>query len=55
MENDNCNERAYRSMHFVGIANVVLGIVVVAVSAVCGGFVIASGAKLLKDKSGITF
>lgn len=55
LNSENNNERAYRSMHFVGVVNVVLGILVVAVSAICGGFIIANGAKLIKDKSGITF
>lgn len=54
-EFENSNEKAYRSMNFVGIVNIALGIVIVVVSAVCGAFVIAGGAKLLKDKKGITF
>ena len=51
----NSDEKAYKSMHFVGVVNVALGIVLVVVSAVCGAFIIACGGKLLKDKKGITF
>ena len=54
-EYDNSNEKAYRSMNFVGIVNIALGIVLVVVSAVCGAFIIVGGAKLIKDKKGITF
>ena len=54
-EYENSNEKAYRSMNFVGIVNIALGIVLVVVSAVCGAFIIAGGAKLIKDKKGITF
>ena len=51
----NSDEKAYKSMHFVGVVNIALGIVMVVVSAVCGAFIIACGGKLLKDKKGITF
>ena len=54
-EYENSNEKAYRSMNFVSIVNIALGIVLVVVSAVCGAFIIAGGAKLIKDKKGITF
>ncbi len=54
-EFENCNEKAYRTMSFVGIVNIVLGIVIITVSAIGGAFIIASGAKLIKDKTGITF
>ena len=53
-EFENSDEKAYRSMNFIGIVNISLGIVMVVVSAVCGAFIIAGGAKLLKDKKGIT-
>ena len=52
---ENYNEKAYKSMKFVGIVNIVLGVVVIVVSVVSGAFIIAGGAKLIKDKSGITF
>lgn len=54
-EFENSDEKAYRSMNFIGIVNISLGIVMVVVSAVCGAFIIVGGAKLLKDKKGITF
>ena len=51
----NTDEKAYKSMNFIGIVNISLGIVIVVVSAVCGAFIIAGGAKLIRDKKGITF
>ena len=51
----NTDEKAYKSMNFRGIVNISLGIVMVVVSAVCGAFIIAGGAKLIRDKKGITF
>jgi len=54
-EFENSDEKAYKSMNFVGVVNIALGIVIVVVSAVCGAFIIAGGGKLLKDKKGITF
>ena len=54
-EFENVNEKAYKSMNFVGIVNVVLVIVMIAVSVISGAFIIAAGAKLIKDKDGITF
>lgn len=54
-EFENSDERAYKSMNFVGVVNIALGIVIVVVATVCGAFIIAGGGKLLKDKKGITF
>lgn len=54
-EFENSDERAYKSMNFVGVVNIALGIVIVVVATVCGAFIIAGGGKLLKDKNGITF
>ena len=51
----NTDEKAYKSMNFRGIVNISLGIVMGVVSAVCGAFIIAGGAKLIRDKKGITF
>ena len=51
----NTDEKAYKSMNFIGIVNISLGIVMVVVSAVCGAFIIAGGAKPTRDKKGITF
>ena len=55
LEFENSDEKAYKSMNFVGVVNVTLGIVIVVVAAVCGAFIIAGGGRLLKDKKGITF
>lgn len=54
-KNTNLNEKAYKSMNFVGILNIALGIVVLSVSVTCSILTIITGAKLLKDKTGITF
>lgn len=52
---ENVNEKAYKSMKLVGIVNITLGIVMITLTVVSSAFIIASGAKLLKDKTGITF
>lgn len=49
------NEKAYSSMGVAGVVNIVLGIVFITVGAVAGAFIIATGAKLLKDKKLVTF
>lgn len=53
--NENVNEKAYKSMRLVGILNITLGIVLITLTVISGAFIIASGGKLLKDKTGITF
>ena len=51
----NTDEKAYKSMNFIGIVNISLGIVMVVVTAVCGAYFRAGGAKLIRYKKGITF
>lgn len=49
------NEKAYKTMSFAGAASVAIGIVLVVTGVVTGIIAIISGAKLLKDKKGLTF
>lgn len=48
-------ERIYKSMKNVGAGNIVLGIIMIVAGVSVGIITIISGAKLLKDKSDITF
>jgi hypothetical protein len=48
-------ERIYKSMKFSGASSIALGVVIICVGVVCGILAIINGAKLLKDKSNITF
>lgn len=49
------NEKAYKTMGFAGAAGIAIGAVIVAVGLAAGIMSIISGAKLLKDKKGLTF
>ena len=51
----NSAENAYKSMNSVGVVNIIMGIVIIVISTICGAFIIVGGGKLLKDKKGITF
>jgi hypothetical protein len=48
-------ERVYKSMKRIGAGNIVVGIVVLVVGVSAGIISIITGAKLLKNKSDITF
>lgn len=48
-------ENIYKSMKRVGAGNIVLGVIVMVVGVAVGIVAIITGAKLLKDKSDITF
>ncbi|MDD6213027.1 MAG: hypothetical protein PUB22_07815 [Clostridiales bacterium] len=48
-------EKIYNTMKSSGITNIVLGTVIIVIGAVCGGFIIVAGAKLLARKNDITF
>ena len=48
-------EKTYKTMNGVGVANIVLGVISVAVGVSCGVLMIISGAKLLAGKSKILF
>lgn len=49
------NEKAYKTMSFAGAAGIATGIVTMAVAITAGVIMIVSGARLLKDKKGLTF
>ena len=48
------NEKAYKAMNFAGVSNIVIGVVVAVVGVAAGVLAIISGARLLKDKKGLT-
>lgn len=49
------NEKAYKAMNFAGITGITIGIIVMVTGITAGIIAIISGAKLLKDKQGLTF
>lgn len=49
------NEEAYKAMSFAGAANIAVGIIVVVVGMTAGIISIISGARLLREKRGLTF
>lgn len=48
-------EKVYKTMKSVGAFNIVMGILLIVSGVAAGTLVIAKGAKLLKDKSELTF
>lgn len=48
-------EKVYKSMKHVGAGNIAVGVVVLIIGISAGIISIITGAKLLKDKSDITF
>ena len=49
------NEKAYKAMSIVGAANIAVGTVILVVGTAAGVIAIVSGAKLQKEKQGLTF
>lgn len=49
------NEKAYKTMTFAGTAGIAVGIIMVVTGISAGVIAIVSGARLLKDKKGLTF
>lgn len=49
------NEKAYKTMGFAGVVSIVVGAISIAVGVAVGVLALVSGAKLLKDKKGLTF
>lgn len=49
------NEKAYKSMGFAGVTGIAVGIIILVTGIAAGIVAIVSGAKLLKDKHGLTF
>lgn len=48
-------EKAYKTMTSAGGANIAVGIIVVVTGITAGVITIVNGARLLKNRSGITF
>ncbi len=48
-------EKVYKTMKSVGAFNIVMGIILIVSGAATGILVIAKGARLLRDKSELTF
>lgn len=49
------NEKAYKTMGFAGAVNIVVGVISIVAGVAVGVLALVSGAKLLKDKKGLTF
>lgn len=49
------NERVYKTMTFAGVSNITIGILLTVVGIAAGTIAMISGARLLKDKKGLTF
>lgn len=49
------NEKAYRSMAFSGTINIAIGVVMIVTGVVTGVLAVICGARLLKEKNGLTF
>ncbi len=49
------NEKAYKSMSKIGGWNIAMGVVSIVIGVAVGVGMIITGAKLLKDKTNITF
>lgn len=49
------NEKAYKTMEFAGVTGMISGILIIVTGLAAGILMIVSGAKLLKDKKGLTF
>lgn len=49
------NEKAYKAMSLAGAANIAVGIVILVVGIAVGVIAIVTGARLQKEKKGLTF
>ena len=49
------NEKAYKSMTMAGVSNIAVGIIISVIGIAAGVLSIVTGARLLKDKKGLTF
>ncbi|MEZ3437185.1 MAG: hypothetical protein K1W34_21785 [Lachnospiraceae bacterium] len=49
------NEKAYKSMSFAGASGIAIGIIMIVTGVASGIIAIVGGARLLRDKKGLTF
>lgn len=49
------NEKAYKTMGITGAASIIIGIVVMVIGIAAGVIAVVSGARLIKDRKGLTF
>ena len=49
------NEKAFKTMTMAGVSNIVIGIIIAVIGVAAGVMSIVSGARLIKDKKGLTF
>lgn len=54
-EETKMSERAYKTMGLAGGGNIALGVIVLVVGVATGVMAIVSGARLLKNREGLTF
>lgn len=48
-------EKVYKSMKSAGASSIALGVIMIVLGITIGILMVVNGAKLLKNKSGITF
>lgn len=48
-------EKAYKTMGVTGAGNIAIGVIVMVLGVAAGVIAIVSGAKLLKNREGLTF
>lgn len=49
------NEKAFKTMTLAGISNIAVGIIIAVIGVAAGVMTIVTGARLIKDKKGLTF
>ena len=49
------NEKTYKTMGITGVCSIAIGVVMIVVGIATGVIAIVSGARLMKDRKGLTF